>query len=294
MVAAPSADRAAAPLPPPFPEPERWRAELELWFETAAGKTRLMRRRHLGPLAVQRPFHPEPDGAAHVYLLHPPGGVAGGDRLEIACHVAPGARALLTTPGATKFYRSAGRPAEARTRIDVGPGAICEHLPQETILFDGADASIATRVDLAPDAAYVGWDLLSLGRPAAGERFASGRLGQRVEIFRDGRPIWFERLALAGGSPLLDAPFALAGRPLVGAMVYTGPLPETAAERIRAATGDAEAARVFSVSQLEHVLVCRYLGARMSEGKALFAAAWAALRSAALGKPAIPPRIWST
>lgn len=272
---------------------EGWRAELELWFEKSHGKTRLMRRRHLGPLAVQRAFHPEADGSAHVYLLHPPGGVAGGDRLDIACHLAPQARAVLTTPGATKFYRSQHGTSRQNTVIDVGAGAICENLPQETILFAGADASIGTRVTLAADSAYIGWDFVSLGRPAAGERFATGRVRQRVEIFREGDPIWFEQMALSNAVDTLDASFVFAGKPIVGTMVYAGPMVENTVDRIRHMLG-AAAQGVFSASQLERVIVCRYLGDRVSEGKALFSQAWNILRESGLGKQAVAPRIWAT
>lgn len=270
-----------------------WNAELELWFAGSHGKTRLVRRRHCGPLAVQRAFHPEADGSAHVYLLHPPGGVAGGDRLDITCHLASQARAVLTTPGATKFYRSERSTSFQQTVIDIGPGAICEYLPQETILFEGADASISTRVMLGEDAVYVGWDLVSFGRPAAGERFGSGRLRQRVEILRCGEPIWFEQMTVPASPDVLDAPFIFAGQPIAGTMVYVGPAIENTVERMRETVGEA-ARGVFSVSQLERVIVCRYLGQRMSEGKALFLQAWSVLRECGLRKEAVAPRIWAT
>jgi urease accessory protein len=243
---------------------------------------------------VQSPFHPEGDGTAHVYILHPPGGVAGGDSLEIVCHVEAGARALLTTPGATKFYRSGGGASRQSTTIDVGRRGICEHLPQETIVFDGADASIETRVDLAPDATYVGWEFTSLGRPAAGEAFSKGSMRQRVQVVRDGRPIWYDRLALTGGSPLSAASFAFAAKPIFGVMIYAGPMIEDLADRIRAATGPLAAVGAFAASQLEDVVACRYLGASMSEAKGLFLRAWEVLREVGMGKPAIRPRIWST
>ncbi len=268
-----------------------WLAELELWFALSAGKTRLVRRRHLGPLVVQRPFHPEKDGTCHIYLLHPPGGVAGGDRLDLRFHVDAGARALLTTPGATKFYRSEYSAGTQSTHVEVGAGAVCEYLPQETIVFDGGDARMETRVSLAPDATYVGWDFLCLGRPAAGERFETGRLSQRIEIRRGDRPIWFERLELEGGSPLMEAAYSLAGQPTWGTMIYAGAVSEDAAEQVRAAIDEST---VFSVSQLDEVVVCRYLGPRIGDGKALFVRAWNVLRTLGQGKPADTPRIWAT
>jgi urease accessory protein len=273
--------------------PSHWLAELELWFAPNAGKTRLMRRRHLGPLVVQKPFHPEKDGTCHVYLLHPPGGVAGGDQLDMRFHLAADARAVLTTPGATKFYRSEHGVSTQSTVIDVGAGAVCEYLPQETILFDGANAVVDTRVTLAEGATYVGWDFLCLGRPAARERFESGSVSQRIQILRDGRPIWFERLQLPGGSNLINATHALAGRPTWGTMIYAGPTAEDAAERVRGAIGS-RGDGVFSVSQLDQGVVCRYLGTRVSEGKSLFVQAWDALRTSCQGKAASAPRIWAT
>lgn len=287
-------DRSGDALTPAkAPRTVGWPAELELWFAKSSGRTRLARRRHIGPLMVQRPFHPEKDGACHVYLLHPPAGIVGGDRLAQMFHVGDDARAVLTTPGATRFYRSPTLAGSQTTHIDVGSGGVCEYLPQETIVFDGANARMETRVTLASDAVYVGWDFICLGRPAAGEGFRTGKLAQRVEIMREGRPIWFERMVLSGASPLLNAAFALANQPTVGTMVYAGSLPEDAAERVRARLSEQHRG-VFSVSQLEHAVVCRYLGPRVADGKALFVQAWDVLRALGQGKAAHAPRIWAT
>ncbi|YBV95145.1 urease accessory protein UreD (plasmid) [Phyllobacteriaceae bacterium JZ32] len=273
--------------------PSSWLGELELWLEARDGRTSLMRSRHVGPLVVQRPFHPEADGTCHVYLLHPPGGVAGGDTLETTIHLGPGTRTLLTTPGATKFYRSTHGRSEQRMSISVGEDAVCEYLPQETILFDEADALIDMQVSLAAGATYAGWDFLSLGRPAADEKFTNGRIRQRIQVFHDGKPVWFERLHLTAGSPLSRASYALADQPILGTMIYVGNAAEDCAERVREALRE-RAAAVFSVSQLEGVIVCRYLGPRLSQAKSLFARAWDVLRTACQGKPANAPRIWAT
>lgn len=279
--------------PPPGPLPTTWLGELELWFEVRQDRTVLTRQRHLGPLVVQRPFHPEKDGTCHVYLLHPPGGVAAGDTLETSIHLAPGSRTLLTTPGAGKFYRSAHGQGVQRLTMDIGKDAVCEYLPQETILFDGADATIETRIRLAAGATYVGWDFLSFGRPAADETFTVGKVSQRIEVMLEGSPLWLERLHLTGGSALLKARHGLAGQPILGAMIHVGHAPDDCAGRIRAALGGG-ADRVFSVTQLERVVVCRYLGPRLSQAKSLFARAWDVLRMASQGKPASVPRIWAT
>lgn len=270
-----------------------WHAELELWFEHNSSATRLVRRRHLGPLAVQRPFYPEPDGCAHVYLLHPPGGVAAGDILTINCHLGDRSRTVLTTPGATKFYWAEQATSTQTTSITVGAGGICEYLPQETIVFNGARAAISTRVTLTGDARYLGWEIICLGRPACGERFERGEVRQRLEIFRDDRPIWFEQFCLKGGDAARDAAFAFNAQPIVATMVYAGEADDDAVDRIRA-TQSGGRTSLLSVSRLDRVIVCRYLGGRMSEAKQMLRQAWEILREAGLGKAAAPPRIWAT
>lgn len=270
-----------------------WHAELELWFEHNTSSTRLVRRRHVGPLAVQRPFYPEADGSAHVYLLHPPGGVAAGDILSIDCHLGDRSRTVLTTPGATKFYCSQQQNSTQSTRIAVGAGGICEYLPQETIVFNGARAAISTKVHLTGDARYLGWDIVCLGRPACGERFKQGEIRQRLEILRDHKPIWFEQFCLKGSDAAGDAAFAFNAKPIVATLVYAGEADADAVDRIRAAQSG-PCASLFSVSRLDRVIVCRYLGGRMSEAKQLLRQAWEVLREAGLGKAAAPPRIWAT
>jgi urease accessory protein len=283
------------PVRPAEPPAARWRAELDLEFEAdkTAAKTRLIRRRQFGPLAVQRPFYPEKDGACHVYLLHPPAGIAGGDELHQSFRLAAEARCVLTTPGAARFYRSPSGRGLLRTSIEVGAGAVCEYLPQEVILFDAANAHIQTRITLRDDALFVGWDFICFGRPAAEEKFAAGSLNQHVEIAQGNELVWFERFALDGGSELLTAPFAFAGQPVFGTMVCAGALRAGLADAVRDAVGACAASR-FSVSQLDRVVVCRYLGAQAEEGRQLFVLAWNVLRLQLQSKPACLPRIWAT
>jgi len=273
--------------------PHHWKAELELRFEAIENRTRLIHRRHYGPLMVQRPFYPEPDGTCHIYLLHPPGGIAGGDDLQQKFHLGHNARCVFTTPGATKFYRSATGKGSMRTLIALEAGAVCEYFPQEAIAFDGAQAEIETCIELAADAHFLGWDFVCLGRPAAHERFNNGTITQRIAISNPDGPLWFERFHLPGNSPLQNAPYALAGRTVFGTMLYAGPMREGLAELVRNAM-DQSSHAVFSVSQLEKVLVCRYLGDHAEEGKKLFSRAWDVLRSALQSKRASAPRIWAT
>lgn len=270
-----------------------WRARLDLEFESRSGRSVLMRRRHYGPLRVQRPFYPEGDEVCHVYVLHPPGGVVGGDELDITVDVNPVAAALLTTPAAGKFYRSDGRLARQRQGLRVAAGASLEWLPQETIVFAGASAALATHVELQGDARFMGWEILCLGRPGAGESFEHGSVSQAWEIRCDGRPVLIERAVYDGEGAALGAPWGLAGRPVCGSLVcvgdYTGLVDE-----MRGATAALNIEGLFSVTQLAAVLVCRYLGRHSDEARRCFARVWEILRPVFLRRAACAPRIWAT
>jgi len=282
----------------PAPSPRHgaaggWAASLSLGFSARGARTVLTRRSHQGPLQVQRPFYPPGERACHVYILHPPGGVVGGDSLALRAQVEPGAHALLTTPAAGKLYRSDGASAQLSQELSVAGGAWLEWLPQETLAFDGAHAASSTRVELSGNAGFIGWEILCLGRPAAGETYTRGAFTQRFELWRDGMPLWWERNALTGGAPALHAPWGLAGRSVVATLVAVGRAPPALAG-LRELLNAGRAGGEFAVSQLREVLVCRYLGDSAEQARAGFTGAWRLLRPALWGVEATPPRIWAT
>jgi len=270
-----------------------WAAELELGFEVVKGRSALTRNRHRGPLAVQRAFYPESSDLAHVYLLHPPGGIVAGDRLTVRVHAASGARALVTTPAATKFYRSEGRIAEQTQLFRVSAGASLEWLPQETIVFGSARVSTKTHVELEPAANFCGWDIVCLGRAASGDHFGSGRLQQAFEIWQGERPLWIERADFDANQPVRHARWGLGGHRVFGTFVCTAQN-AAAVAAARAAVDTDDSRELFAVSQMRAAIVCRYLGSSTERARAVFAQAWAAVRPLVLGRPACPPRIWLT
>lgn len=270
-----------------------WAARLELRYEHEGGVTRLTRRQHVGPLMVQKPFYPEGRDVCHSLLLHPPGGIAGGDRLEIELTLGARARVLVTTPGATKWYRSGGPVAQQCTTLAVRPGGSLEWLPQENIVFDRAQARMLTRVDLAEGACYIGWDITRLGRTASGERFDAGELRSRTEVQQAGRRLWGDYAQIEGGAGLLRSPAGLAGRPVMGTLLAAGPGAERGLlDRCRAVSshGDSHC----GVTALPGILVARYLGASAEAARSYFVALWRLVRPALLGREVSVPRIWST
>jgi urease accessory protein len=268
-----------------------WHAELALGFVRRGERTVLASRRHDGPLVVQKPLHPEGPASCHAIVVHPPAGIAGGDRLSLQANVAQGGHALLTTPGAAKWYRSSGSAAEQTIAFEVHDGAALEWLPQESIVYGGAIASFATHVRLRGSGAFLGWEVVCLGRTASGERFARGSLALATTIERDGRPIWIERGVLPAGALLAASPAGLDARPVFGTFVATISADRNMLDRLRQLaprSGDG------AVTALPEVAVVRYLGGSTEAAHAYFRAAWEVLRPPTVGRAAAPPRIWST
>ena len=272
-----------------------WRGELQLTLARQGERTVVAQRRHLGPLNIQRAFYPEAD-VAHIYLLHPPGGVVGGDELYIDVDVQAGAHALITTPASGKLYRSDGRQARVQQVLRVASDATLEWLPQETLVYAGAQAQMTTRVELQSGSRFIGWEMLCLGRPACGETFTQGQLLQRFELWRDNKPIWLERSRFDGGASSLIADWGLRHKPLAATLVATvndAALVERIRETVTPAAGSAADA-CFSVTQLDDVLVCRYLGTQAQLAQACLGRAWAEIRRRLLGREPCAPRIWNT
>lgn len=266
-----------------------WHARLELGFRPLGNRTVLAHRRHVGPLMVQRPFYPE-GGTCHVYLLHPPGGIVGGDQLELVATAEAGSHALITTPAATKFYRAGPHPHAVLRQQLTAQDATLEWLPQETIVFDGAKARSSTRVDLTGAARFIGWEILCLGRPAVNERFSSGDLQTDFLLYRDGQPLLLDRLRLAGGSPALDAVWGLGGAQALGTLLLY-PSSKVDLTGLRAAQADGVR---FALTEVGGVLHCRALAAQAEAIRRLFTTLWLQLRTTLTGQQAMPPRIWAT
>ena len=271
---------------------EGWRATLGLRFANRDGKTVLLDRTHCGPLRVQRPFYPESDAVCHVYLVHPPGGIVGGDGLEIRIDVDENAHGLLTTPGATKIYRSNGKTANLRTEIRIASHASIEWLPQETIVFDGADSDALVRVDLDSDAVFMGGEITCLGRPASGEYLSHCNIWHRFELFRHNVPLLLERARYVTNHPVLMAKWGLQNYPVVGLFACSRSDPSLL-DAVRASVV-ADSNALFAVTELHGVLICRYLGEDAEQAKEVLRHAWRVLRPLVLGEKSVEPRIWNT
>ena len=275
-------------------------ASLALGFARDENTTRLIRREHLGPLMVQKPLYPEGADCCHAVIVHPPGGVLGGDELNIHASVADDGCALLSTPGAAKWYRANGHIARQLLAIDIGPGAAMEWLPQETILFNQSDVVLDSRIQLHGDARYLGCEILCFGRTASGERFEQGRLRQKLSIQADDKLLWLEQGCLVGGSSSMQSPLGLAGHTVCASLLGAGaPLTASAINAVRdACAAVADGTGKFGATQMKSgtkaIIVVRYLGDSSEIARRVMLAAWQVLRPEMLGRKANELRIWNT
>ncbi len=262
-----------------------WRAELKLQFARDPTRTVLASRQHVGPLIVQRPFYPEGE-VCHVYLVHPPGGIVGGDQLHLAATLLSGAHALITTPAATKFYRALPNHCAVLQQELRVQAATLEWLPQETIVFRNANASLATVVRLDRQSRFIGWELTCYGRPASSEPFDTGKLRQDFEVWIDEQPTLLDHLRIDGDSATMHAPWGLSANTLLGTLLA---YPATLDDLDAARTHDE-----FACTLVDNVLSCRLIGIDSDFAKRAFVTLWQSLRLRIVGREAVVPRIWAT
>lgn len=272
-----------------------WHAQLHLDYRLDQQRT-VLKYKHDGPLRILKSLYPEGDAICHNVVVHPPGGLVGGDLLDVTLRVGAGAHAMLGTPGATRFYASDNATTTQQVALTLEPGARLEWLPLEAIAYPGCDALNAVSATLAEGAEMMGWDVTALGLPLANQPYTSGRFRQRLEI----PGVWLEQACMdATDTRLLQSPLGLAGQRCLGTFWFatgsaiTRERREHLLEVVRATLQDCpEGVQAGATCPNDHVLAVRAVAPVVEPLMALFQHAWAALRPAAWGLGATPPRIW--
>jgi urease accessory protein len=270
-----------------------WEASLHLRYGHDNRRTAIQEKRHTGPLVVQKALYPEGDAVCHTIIVHPPGGIAGGDQLLIDAQLGKDAHTLFTTPGATRWYRSTGAPASQSVALRAASGATIEWLPQETIYFDHTHAKNSLDVSLEGDASFIGWEIACLGRQRAGEQFENGRIRQAMSIKVDGRTVFVERGQLNAQDRLLASPIGFGGDKVFATLVAHSPKCTVRLLEQCREIGIPEGMRA-GLSLIGNTLVGRCLGNSSEQARTLFANWWKIIREPICGHTAVPPRIWQT
>jgi urease accessory protein len=274
-----------------------WHASLKLDYalETERSVARFL---HEGPLRVLQSLYPEGDAVCHNVLVHPPGGLVGGDTLDIAITAGQRSHGLITTPGATRFYRSSGELARQRTAITLTEQARLEWLPLEAICYNHCLAENHLTLQLAPQAEFMGWDVTALGLPHARQPFEQGSFLQHIEV----PGVWLERGFLrADDQRLMDGPLGLAGHRCLASLFFVA---GSKLERGRRARALDVAREAIAAHALQHtagatspdgqVVVVRVLAPMVEPAMDLLRQVWAAWRRHFWHLSAANPRIWST
>jgi urease accessory protein len=273
-----------------------WHAKLRLDY-THEGNRSVARFAHDGPLRILQSLWPEGDGVCHNVLVHPPGGLVAGDTLDIAIGAGAGAHGLVTTPGASRFYRSEGEPALQRTQIALAAGARLEWLPLEALYYSGCRAENQLLMDLAPGAELLGWDVAALGLPQADQPFVRGDVLQHIEL----RGAWLERARIAADDArLLDGPLGLAGQRCLATLFFAcgEPIARTRREAILDAAREvigahALASTAGATAPGPQVIVVRVLAPLVEPALALLKSVRRAWRPLLWNLPAVDPRGWA-
>jgi len=273
-----------------------WRADLKLDYTLESQRT-VVRYLHQGPLRILQSLYPEGDQICHNVLVHPPGGLVGGDTLDIQVNVAEGAHALVSTPSATRFYKSGGQAALQQVTATLAPGARLEWLPLEAIAYNDCEATNRAIFNLAPSSELMAWDVTALGLPSSDMAFTKGHFQQHLEI----PGVWLERGNLRGDDTRwLNSPLGLAGQKCLASLVFASGNniePQRAAQALEAAREVLEAhpLRLQAGVTCAHpqVIVLRVMSPLVEPSMDLLKKVWAVWRHTLWALPSTPPRIWS-
>lgn len=308
-----------------------WHSALSLGFDSAFTKTRLVKRQHQGALQVQRALYPEPAiknpahqaGICHAIILYPPAGIAAGDKLKIDIELAHDSHAVLTTPGAGKWYGKELDKSEAQdlnkvrkidntvadtnfasqyVKAEVEEGARLEWLPQESIVFNHANMQARAQFDLANSSSLLTWDIVVFGRQSYHETFAAGQYRNELTIRRDGKLIVFENSNQAAGSRWFTSPLAMAGQHVVGTFWAVPAIDTLAADsktkltQTIATLREQIATQKLPVvcTQTEQAICIRYLGEDVQACFSAFSTLRHVLRQEWWQLTEHKPRIWDT
>ncbi|MDI9234278.1 urease accessory protein UreD [Limnohabitans lacus] len=273
-----------------------WHASLSLDYTQESDRS-VARYTHKGPLRILQSLYPEGDAVCHNVLVHPPSGLVGGDTLDMTVTVGSGAHGLVTTPGATRFYRSDAGLATQQVHARVEADARLEWLPLEAIAYNGCDGLNRAVFDLAAGAEMMTWDITALGLPAADLPFVQGSFRQHMEI----PGVWLERGTIsASDNRLMNSPLGLAGQRCMATLVFAAGS-AIAAERSDRALAvardllEASELRLMAGATAPHpqVIVLRVLSPVTEPAMQLLRQVWAAWRHEMWGMSGTVPRLWN-
>ena len=273
-----------------------WLAKLDVDY-SFENKRCVARHLHEGPLRILKSLYPEGDAVCHNILVHPPSGLVGGDELRIGLNLQAHAHALITTPGATRFYGSDGLTASQHVIATLADHARLEWLPLEALAYSGCQAHNQVVFNLSPQSQLIAWDITALGLPHADQPFVKGQFQQHLEI----EGAWLERACIrADDKRLLNSPLGMNGHSGQATLVFAqgSSMDDVARDRVVHIARDLCEEHVLRLqsgvsSPNPRVVVVRVLSDQLEPAVNLLKQIWLQWRSQMWGMPAVTPRIWA-
>jgi len=272
-----------------------WLAKLSLSYERTSIGTVLKKSLHEGPLRVQKALFPEGNDICHSIIIHPPAGIAGGDVLEIDVFVGTECHTVLSTPSATKWYKSFNNPATQSIQFDLGASAKLDWLPQENLFFKGADAKVLTKLNLHSSSSFIGWDAAMLGRHASGEEWSKGHVHMRNQIYRDGKLLWIENGQINAEDMYYKSLPQIGSSPVFATLWAVGPAcSRTLAESLSIMMPWTDSLRAGVTYLPQGVLLARAVSNDIELTRNWMINTWSTLRPLVHGVPAKSLRLWAS
>ncbi|BBP45179.1 urease accessory protein UreD [Thiosulfatimonas sediminis] len=270
-----------------------WKGYLSFTLENRFGKTVVKDKQHFGPLVLQRAYYQEEERPT-ILVIHPPGGIVAGDELTTQVLLKPNAKVFISTPAATKFYRSTGACAVQLQQLTLYENTQLEWLPQEALFFNQCKVRNHLQFNLMTEqAALIAWDVVGFGRPAMNEVFSEGELHQKIEIRLADKPIFIDQFVFRNIPELMHNAFALNGQTLMATMLFYQSDAQLLSQ-LKEQFLQQDWAPQCGITLVDKVLVLRTLDSDLDDLKARLIAAWQLARPLIIGAPPLMPRIWKT
>lgn len=273
-----------------------WKGQLLLQYERNNQGQTTVSHRHTGPMRVFKSLYPQGPEICHTVLIHPPGGLVGGDVLSLDIELKQGSHAFIGTPGAARFYASDHLTSTQQVNIIMQAESRLEWCPLETLAYPGCQAHSRWSAHMHPSAEMIAWDISALGLPASKQRFDRGVYAQRFEVVN----CWLEQGRIdASDTRLMQGKLGLAGYSAMGTLWFaTGATMsahriESLVEGCRAALPTSQAELLCGVtSPNSQMVVVRALAHTTEPILHTFQNVWKQLRQRAWDLKPVAPRIW--
>ena len=231
--------------------------------------------------------------------MHPPAGIAGGDHLKIDIKTYPQAKAVITTPGATKWYKSNGFLSSQETRLSVASRGHLDFLPQENIYFNSSNAHNLIHIQLEDDSSMIGWDIAQLGRTASGESWSDAHLRNELQLSINHRQYWIESSVLDSDDLSIGLTPKLGPYSVMGTMWFCGnQVSEELLERLRDSLLWSDTLRVgatrINLPKKNGLIIVRGVSSEVEYLKDCFIDMWLRYRYEVSGIAPLPLRLWKT